>query len=185
MEESKSESKDYEFDGFIDIDMTPKAEVSLFERKIRNTDTIDDPANTTDESWAEMLIEDEDDDTPQLGVLKPKTDEQLADDELYASGAVNTEQEKNNAAPQQPTPKPAAPGLIFSLVGEKEARDAEHHVPPRARNAAAAKTRGHQQGDRQQQRVRHRIGQGHQVQTEVFRLDAFQIDVDRQRGRSQ
>lgn len=130
MEESKSESKDYEFDGFIDIDMTPKAEVSLFERKIRNTDTIDDPANTTDESWAEMLIEDEDDDTPQLGVLKPKTDEQLADDELYASGAVNTEQEKNNAAPQQPSPKPAAPGLVFSLVGEKEEQTEPHREQP-------------------------------------------------------
>ena len=120
MEESKTENKDYEFDGFIDIDMTPKAEVSLFERKIRNTDTMDEPANTADESWAEMLIEDEEDDTPQLGVFKPKTDEQLADDELFASGAVNPEQEKAAAAPQQPTSKPAAPGLIFSLVGEKE-----------------------------------------------------------------
>lgn len=120
MEESKTESKDYEFDGFIDIDTSPKAEVSLFERKIRNTDTMEEPANTADESWAEMLIEDEDDDTPQLGVLKPKTDEQLADDALFASGAVNTEQEQDAAAPPQPTPKPAAPGLIFSLVGEKE-----------------------------------------------------------------
>ena len=131
MEESKTESKDYQFEGFIDMDNTSKAEVSLFERKIRNTDTVDEPASTADESWAEMLIEDEDDDTPQLGVLKPKTDEQLADDALFASGAVNIEQEKDTAATPQPTSKPAAPGLIFSLVGEKE----EHTEPPREQPA--------------------------------------------------
>ncbi|HSX85059.1 MAG TPA: MJ0042-type zinc finger domain-containing protein, partial [Cellvibrio sp.] len=72
MEDNKAESKNYEFDGFMDIDITPKSDVSLFERKIRDKNTEADASNTADESWAEMLIEDEDD-TPQLGILKPKS----------------------------------------------------------------------------------------------------------------
>ncbi|HCS65240.1 MAG TPA: hypothetical protein DIW64_14925 [Cellvibrio sp.] len=120
MEDSKSESKSYEFDGFMDIGMASKSEVSLFERKIRDKDTDEDATNTADESWAEMLIEDEEDDTPQLGVLKHKTDEQLADDELFESHAVNTELEKDTPTAPQATTKTSAPGLMFSLVGEKE-----------------------------------------------------------------
>lgn len=119
MEDSKTESKSYEFDSFMDINMAPKSDVSLFERKIRDKD-IDDSAGTTDESWAEMLIEDEEDGTPQLGILKPKTDEQLADDELFESHAVNTEQEKDTPTAPHVTAKTSAPGLMFSLVGEKE-----------------------------------------------------------------
>jgi predicted Zn finger-like uncharacterized protein len=120
MEDSKTEDKSYEFDGFMDIDMAPKSDVSLFERKIRDKDADEESANKADESWAEMLIEDEDDDTPQLAVFKPKTDEQLADDELSESHAVNTEHENRPAvAPSAPT-KMTTPGLMFSLVGEKE-----------------------------------------------------------------
>lgn len=118
MDDSKAESKNYEFDDFMDIDVTPKSDVSLFERKIRDKELGEDAGNTADESWAEMLIEDEDD-TPQLGVLKPKTDEQLADDELLASHAVNTEQEDTPIAPPAVTKTPI-PGLMFSLVAEKE-----------------------------------------------------------------
>lgn len=120
MEDGKTEGKSYEFDGFMDIDMAPKSEVSLFERKIRDKDVDEESTNAADESWAEMLIEDEDDDTPQLAVLKPKTDEQLADDELVESHAVNTE--LRNAATEKPSAPAAAPapGLVFSLVGEKE-----------------------------------------------------------------
>ena len=126
MEDGKTEGKSYEFDGFMDIDMAPKSDVSLFERKIRDKDEDKDSANTADESWAEMLIEDEDDDTPQLAVLKPKTDEQLADDELFESHAVNKEQ-RNGATEKPPAPAATpAPGLVFSLVGEKE----EQTAPP-------------------------------------------------------
>ncbi|WP_062066280.1 DUF3426 domain-containing protein [Cellvibrio sp. OA-2007] len=120
MDDSKTDNTDYEFDGFIDIGSTPKAEVSLFERKISNKDTSEDPASAADESWAEMLIDDEDD-TPQLGLLKPKTDEQLADDALFSSHAVNTESELDAPVAESPAPaKASTPGLIFSLVGEKE-----------------------------------------------------------------
>jgi len=119
MEDSKSENKNYDFDGFMDIGSASKSEVSLFERKIRDKDP-DDDANKADESWAEMLIEDEDDDTPQLAVVKPKTDEQLADDALFESHAVNTEQENDTPVTLPSGAKTAAPGLMFSLVGEKD-----------------------------------------------------------------
>ncbi len=130
MDGSKTDNTDYEFDGFIDIDSTPKAEVSLFERKISNKDTSEDPASAADESWAEMLIEDEDE-TPQLGLLKPKTEEQLADDELFSSNAVNTEYDNDAAVePSDTTTKTSAPGLIFSLVGEKEEHIEPQHKQP-------------------------------------------------------
>jgi len=127
MEDSKTESKSYEFDSFMDINMAPKSEMSLFERKVRDRDVNDD-IGAADESWAEMLIEDEEDDTPQLGVVKPKTEEQLADDELFESHAINTEQEK--PAPVTPaTTKTPAPGLMFSLVGEKEEQPDQQNTP--------------------------------------------------------
>jgi len=126
---SKAESKSYEFDGFMDIDTTPKSDVSLFERKIRDN-IAEDERNSADESWAEMLIEDEDD-TPQLGVPKAKTDEQLADEELFASHAVNTEQEDRPAVPPAAT-NTAVPGLMFSLVEEKD--EQVEHQPGQQRD---------------------------------------------------
>jgi predicted Zn finger-like uncharacterized protein len=125
MEDNKAESKNYEFDGFMDIDVTSKSDISLFERKIRDKDTEADASNTADESWAEMLIEDEDEDIPQLGVLKPKNDEQLADDELSASHAVNP-LKQHTETPATPTMPTTAPGLVFSLIGEKEEQPAQH-----------------------------------------------------------
>lgn len=128
MEGSQPESKSYEFDGFMDIDTTPKSDVSLFERKIRDKDAEVD-AGTADESWAEMLIEDEDDGTPQLGVLKAKTDEQLADDAFADSYAVNGQQEnapKESTSTPTSTPTTAVPGLMFSLVGEQEEQTSQH-----------------------------------------------------------
>lgn len=121
MDGSKTDSKSYEFDGFMDIDLAPKAEVSLFERKIHQKDSDDTATNKADESWAEMLMEDEDenDTGAKLAVLKPRTEEQLADDELFESHAVNTEHENASIAPPAEI-KPSAPGLVFSLVGEKE-----------------------------------------------------------------
>lgn len=128
MDDGKAESKSYDSDDFMDIDMALKSDVSLFERKIRNKDMKEESDKGTDESWAEMLIEDEDDDTPQLAVLKPKTDEQLADDELFASHAVNTEQESASLpAPTTPVAT-STPGLMFSLIGEKE-EQSDHQTP--------------------------------------------------------
>ncbi|WP_231591882.1 DUF3426 domain-containing protein [Cellvibrio sp. pealriver] len=117
MDDMKSDTKSYEFDGFMDIDMAPKPEVSLFERKLRDKDPEEDTKSTADESWAEMLIEDEEDDTPQLAVIKPKTEEQLADDELASSIAIQNE--RPTGAPSATNPR-TNPGLVFSLVDEPE-----------------------------------------------------------------
>ena len=125
MDDSKAEAKSYDFDGFMDIDTTPKSDVTLFERKIRDKEEGEDSAKDTDESWAEMLIDDEEDGTPQLGVLKLKTDEQLADDELSASNAVNTELERPTTPP---TTTASAPGLMFSLISEKDQKASDDFV---------------------------------------------------------
>jgi predicted Zn finger-like uncharacterized protein len=119
MDDKKSDAKTYDCEDLMELDMTPVSDVSLFERKIRNKDEQQQAGTDADESWAEMLIDDEDDDTPQLGVIKPKTDEQLADEELHSSYAFNTE--IDDERPHAPTPiTPTTPGLMFSLVGEKE-----------------------------------------------------------------
>lgn len=129
MEDSKIESKSYDFDGFMDIDSTPKAEVSLFERKIRDKDMDEDSGSGADESWAEMLIDDEGDDTPYLGVAKSKTDEQLADEALSESYAVNTELDSTGSIDTAPSVFTATttPGLVFSLIAEKEDKDGKNN----------------------------------------------------------
>src|SRR5690606_5681144 len=116
MEEAKPEVKSYEFDGFLDIDVKRKADVSLFERKIREQDD-DKELQSADESWAEMLIED-DEDTPSY---KTKRDPVIQSDEedFYA-----TEQREQPAPAPTPDEKvaqvPASPSLVFSLVEEEE-----------------------------------------------------------------
>jgi predicted Zn finger-like uncharacterized protein len=122
MDSQQTDSNSYEFDGFMDINIKPKSDVSLFERKKRVIEP-EETAINTDESWAEMLIEDEEEDFAKLEVSRPsashaKTEEQLADDELIESQAIDTSLQ-NPDSPAKPTPK-SAPGLIFSLVGEKE-----------------------------------------------------------------
>lgn len=124
MDDEKSDSKSYEFDGFMDIDLAPKPEVSLFERKLRDKDPEEDTDNHTDESWAEMLIDDEEEDTPQLAVAKPKTEEQLADDELATSMATQNEPAKTTST----NTSTATPGLIFSLVSEPDNTHQNHHT---------------------------------------------------------
>lgn len=107
MEDAKPDTKSYEFDGFMEIDVTPKAEVSLFERKIREQD--DDHLPNTDESWAEMLIE-EDEEAPSYRTQRPARDpEEIAIEEAAPD---YTETRQAAASP--------SPGLVFSLVGEPE-----------------------------------------------------------------
>ncbi len=114
MDDTKSDTKSYEFDSFMDIDTTPKAEVSLFERKIRHQDDKED-LHSTDESWAEMLIDDEDQDAPRYVAQKNAaiaSDEDLYTDD-YAAHAPIAESKPSESAP-------STPGLMFSLIGEAE-----------------------------------------------------------------
>ncbi len=121
MDDTKSDTKSYEFDSFMDIDTTPKAEVSLFERKIRHQSDQDE-AHSADESWAEMLIDDESDDTPKFTTRKtlaPNDD----DDDFYATERT-PEPPATHIAEDKPEPVKSSPGLIFSLVDEPEQPDA-------------------------------------------------------------
>lgn len=117
MEEPSSSENKYEFDSFMDIDIKPTTDVSLFERKIR-PENDDNTIKDADESWAEMLIEDEEEDLPKLGIARPKTDEELADEALLASHQAAPRSQPDNT--ETATNKPATPGLVFSLIGESE-----------------------------------------------------------------
>lgn len=124
MEEEKSETKSYEFDGFMEIDATPKAEVSLFERKIRDPHNRQD-LHTADESWAEMLIEDED--TPKLVTQQFNSVIQEEPEDKYAV-------ERNPDVPPEPIEQPAKPattppGLVFSLIGDTDESHAKAPEP--------------------------------------------------------
>lgn len=113
MDDHPARADRYDTESFTEVKLTPKSGISLFERKHRDRPEPDHSAQNTDESWAEMLIEDEEDDEPQLGIIKPKTEEQLADEALSDSRAVNTELPGNSSTN-------TTPGLLFSLVGEKD-----------------------------------------------------------------
>lgn len=73
MEDQASGKSRYEFDGFLDMDLETKVQASsLFDRKIKDESekVIKDNA---DESWAENLMDDDDDDIPQIGIIKTQT----------------------------------------------------------------------------------------------------------------
>ncbi|QEY18543.1 DUF3426 domain-containing protein [Cellvibrio sp. KY-GH-1] len=139
MEESKSETKSYEFDGFMEIDATPKTEVSLFERKIRDSHNIGETQQGTDESWAEMLIEDEDEDTPKFATQRNSAIQPEEDPyDPYAS-------ERNPEAPsthvEQPAKSTNPPGLVFSLIADTDT--SPQAIDPESSHSAAPA--GHKQ----------------------------------------
>lgn len=113
MDDAKSDTKSYEFDGFLDIDSTPLSGVSLFERKVRNQDDDKENQDKTDESWAEMLIEDDDEDTPVFAAQRTSIPE--TPDKSPAHTAIS---------PVAAEEKKSSPGLVFSLVDEAEASPA-------------------------------------------------------------
>ena len=105
---SDNHSKDkgqYEFDGFLDIETKPLPSSSLFDRQIR--EEKEELQDTSDESWAEMLIDEEEQQARQLTTAQ----------------AVDTQAEENHFS-EPPLEVPEAlsqkPGLVFSLVGEAE-----------------------------------------------------------------
>jgi predicted Zn finger-like uncharacterized protein len=94
MEDQAAGKSRYEFDGFLDMDLETKVKAnSLFDRKIKNEEkTIKD---TSDESWADSLIDDDDDDTPQIGIIKTQ---------VAPTQKEKQQEQKNN--------------LVFNLVDE-------------------------------------------------------------------
>ncbi len=96
---AKPEERDYSFDGFLDIPASRQS-VSLFERNARDLDADDDEdAPDADESWAESLLEEADEDN-KIAAIKQ---------EIEAS--------------EQPAPPPATADIghrepLFNLIGE-------------------------------------------------------------------
>lgn len=114
MEERASGNSKYEFDGFLDLE-TKLQTRSLFDRNIKNEDDESKkPKDTTDESWAESLIED-DEDIPQITVIKKQTP---------ADPVKEPPKETLKEIPKTPEPvvdhQAEKNKLVFNLVGEEE-----------------------------------------------------------------
>ena len=107
MDKPTAKDSTYEFDGFGDIDMRPKQTVSLFEREIRYDEEKDEEHEVTDESWAEQLLDDDEEPSDRLKPIKPKTNKD--------SNTKNADHDDTAAKPN------SAP--IFSFVSEKNANE--------------------------------------------------------------
>lgn len=96
----------YDFDGFLDLDNPPKSSTSLFDRKPRQHPEADEEEKEADadESWAQSLLEDADDDN-KIAAVK-HTISAAEDDPVPADEAEETESEATSH------------GLMFSFVGE-------------------------------------------------------------------
>lgn len=114
MDQETQKDSTYEFDGFLDLDMRPKQTVSLFEREIRYEAPHEDQDEPEDESWAEELLDDNEEVLHQLKKPAPpivKTEEEEFAESYGRPEEVVSEELKPEA------PKPYS-GLVFSLVDE-------------------------------------------------------------------
>jgi predicted Zn finger-like uncharacterized protein len=137
MDDVKPEGSKYDHDDFMEI--APRPEISLFERKQRDLDKdADNAGHAADESWAELLIEDDEDDVPQLGILKPKKIEPdsaeteteteteteafgIGSSEISSLELENSTEILDGRLTTAPIAAPiSVPSLKFSLVGEAE-----------------------------------------------------------------
>lgn len=117
-----SEKTGYEFNGFIDIDMHPKQTVSLFEREIRYEPPRDKDEELEDESWAEELLDDDEETLHQLKKPAPPLPPVVA----IAEDKAEPNEDSSDAEVESPTAT-AAPysGPIFSLVSESSENSRE------------------------------------------------------------
>lgn len=110
MEDRASGKSKYDFDGYMDMETKLQAN-SLFDRKIKD-DEDEKPKDTSDESWAESLMDD-DEDIPQITVIKKVAPEIKKEPEPSREEQQQTEQNK----------------LVFNLIdeGEKETEPSHSH----------------------------------------------------------
>lgn len=108
MDDRASGKSKYDFDGYMDLETKIQAN-SLFDRKIKDEED-NKPKDTSDESWAESLMDD-DEDIPQITVIKKvvpevKKEIETTADEKEKVVEENKQTEKNK--------------LIFNLVDHNE-----------------------------------------------------------------
>ncbi len=108
MDQEADKGSGYEFDGFMDIDMRPKQTVSLFEREIRYETPVEAQDELEDESWAEELLDDNEEVLHQLKKPAPPVTPTRSEDS--ADGSFNSE-------PEQGINKGYS-GPVFSIIDE-------------------------------------------------------------------
>jgi predicted Zn finger-like uncharacterized protein len=110
MDQVTEKDSAYEFDGFMDIDMRPKQTVSLFEREIRYEIPREDQEQQEDESWAEDLLDDNEEVLHQLKKPAPPISSQPTNSELADE---NADEQEANLNPTTAYTRP-----VFSLIDE-------------------------------------------------------------------
>lgn len=114
MDKVDQKASTYEFDGFLDIDLQPKQTVSLFEREIRYDELKDDnDESAADESWAEDLLDDDEETLHQL--KKPAAP-------IPKEPEVDKYDEYSHQEEKAPEPSNSYAGPVFSLVSD-DAKD--------------------------------------------------------------
>ena len=113
MDKVDEKASTYEFDGFLDVDLQPKQTVSLFEREIRYDDPKDEDHENADESWAEDLLDDNEETLHQLKKTPPP---------VVPAASIESEPETSTVeiSPTKTTKEPESgySGPIFSLINE-------------------------------------------------------------------
>jgi len=118
MDKVENKESTYEFDGFLDINLNPKQSVSLFEREIRYEAPRDETEEIEDESWAEELLDDEDETLHQLKKPSPPLTDSDAVGEFASTPQIET----------APEATPSYSGPLFSLISEQPAEQQEEPV---------------------------------------------------------
>ncbi len=125
MDKSDEKASTYEFDGFLDVDLQPKQTVSLFEREIRYDEPKDnDNDEAEDESWAEDLLDDNEETLHQFKKAPPPIEPTAA-----TSREPETAAEEYPASKTTQEPESKYSGPIFSLISETaDETEAEHRA---------------------------------------------------------
>lgn len=114
MDKVDEKASTYEFDGFMDVDLQPKQTVSLFEREIRYDELKDDDnEEDADESWAEDLLDDDEETLHQLKKTPPPIEPVVAIESEPETSAVEAAASKTAKESES-----GYSGPIFSLISE-------------------------------------------------------------------
>lgn len=121
MDQKRKESNALGFDEFLEIEAQPKQSASLFERKTR--DVIQNDQDDTDESWAENLLDEADDEAERDQLKRQTAAAEKSADEDRQGDEDEEAFDYSNQAPSAYDSKVKGP--IFSLVDDNP--DAENN----------------------------------------------------------
>lgn len=120
MDQKTKDSDAFDFDEFLQIDAQPRQPTSLFERKTR--EVIRDDQDDADESWAENLLDE--DDEAERNQIAGRT--AASENGNHADRTIDEgEEEFNYSAPAPSNYDTAVKGPVFSLIDDNP--DAENN----------------------------------------------------------